>query len=83
MPDLPDTAGWLKQHVGKPIGPFVNDFLTNEYRNAIAHFELRGGRVMDIGRSSVRHKTADVAYLADACARVLINAHETLVARLP
>ncbi|MDX1170741.1 hypothetical protein GOL87_27945 [Sinorhizobium medicae] len=82
VPDHPDIAGWLKTHVGRPIGVFVNDFLTSEYRNAIAHFELRDRRAMNVGSSQARAKASDVAFLADVCARILIANHENLLARL-
>ncbi|RVE82581.1 hypothetical protein CN238_27820 [Sinorhizobium meliloti] len=82
VPDHPDIAGWLKTHVGRSIGVFVNDFLTSEYRNAIAHFELRDRRVMNVGSSQARAKASDVAFLADICARILIANHEDLLARL-
>ncbi|ANL10268.1 hypothetical protein AMJ96_CH02619 [Rhizobium sp. N113] len=82
VPDHPDVPKWLKKHVGKPIGVFVFDFLTNEYRNAIAHFELRDRKAMSVGNSVVRGQTSDVVLLADMCARILIENHETLLARL-
>ncbi|MBY2949482.1 methylamine utilization protein MauJ [Rhizobium leguminosarum] len=82
VPDHPDVPHWLRIHVGKPIGGFVFDFLTNEYRNAIAHFELRGRKAMSIGNSGVRSQTSDVVLLADMCARILIENHENLLARL-
>ncbi|HTO34286.1 MAG TPA: methylamine utilization protein MauJ [Pararhizobium sp.] len=82
VPDHPDIAEWLRIHVGQPVGVFVNGFLTNEYRNAIAHFELRDRRAMNVGSSKIRTKGAEVAFLADLCARVLIENHENLLARL-
>lgn len=82
VPDHPDIAEWLKPHIGKPIGAFVNGFLTNEYRNAIAHFELRDKSVMNVGSAQARSKALDVAFLADLCARILIQTHEALLARL-
>ncbi len=82
VPDHPDLAGWLKVHVGKPVGVFVNDFLTNEYRNAIAHFELRNKSALNVSNSVVRIKAFEVAFLADICTRMLIENHEKLLARL-
>jgi hypothetical protein len=81
---VPDDAGLaddLKVHVGKSIKAFFDNFLTANFRNAVAHF------VSDVGTldvSSARHQDAygNLAFISDLCARALITEHERLLAQL-
>lgn len=81
VPDDADLADDLKVHVGKSIKAFFDDFLTVNFRNAVAHFQSDVG-TLDVG--SARHQDAygNLAFVTDLCARALLTRHERLLAQL-
>jgi hypothetical protein len=83
VPNHNDIAPWLKPHVGAPMKIFFDNFLTKQHRDAVAHFELESKAALNVSSPPDGELFAHVAFLADLCARLLIERHEQILAQLP
>ncbi|SEM40926.1 hypothetical protein SAMN05192583_0088 [Sphingomonas gellani] len=79
VPDHPDLPSGLKGYVGKPIKDVFDNFLQKEFRDAMAHFNLKGRHPLNVSAHDTWRRFVDVAFLSDLCARVLIAQHEQLL----
>jgi len=79
VPDHQDLPGGLKDHVGKPIKDVFDNFLQKEFRDAMAHFNLKGRNPLNVSAYDTWRRFVDVAFLSDLCVRVLIIQHENLL----
>jgi hypothetical protein len=82
VPNDEHLAPEIRQYVGKSINHLFDEFLTERFRNAIAHFTTEKG-ALDISSPVALEMYAGVALVADLCARELIRGHEKLLAQLP
>ena len=82
VPDHPDIATHLKQYVGAPLKKFFDGFLTKQYRDAVAHFELRSKHQLDVSSVVDAERFAQVSFLADLCVRALVERHEETLRQL-
>ena len=80
VPDHADIAGGLRHHVGQPLKSYYDTFLTKEYRDAVAHFELRARSALNVSSPADLRRFGQVAFLTDLCVRVLIERHEKALA---
>lgn len=75
-PDHPDFPQGLRSHVGTPTKEFYDKFLSNQYRDAMAHFTLKQSVALDVSSPEYFSRFVDVAFAADLCTRALTQAHE-------
>lgn len=81
VPDNNDLSAEIRAYAGKPIKAFFDEFLTSRFRNAVAHFQTNNG-VLHVSSSAELYAYANLAFVTDLCARVLIATHERLLAQL-
>ena len=79
VPNHMDVPENLKKYVGKPVKEFFDSFLQKEYRDAMAHFNLKGRKPLNVSDPKHWRRFSDVAFICDLCARVLIAQHEQLL----
>lgn len=77
VPDHPDFPQGLRQFIGTPTKEFYDNFLSKQYRDAMAHFTLKQGVALDVSSPVYISQFSDVAFVSDICTRALINSHET------
>lgn len=82
VPDHPDIARDLRHLVGKPIKTVCDNVLQKRYRDAAAHFLVQETEVLQVSSAEERAKFADMAFLCDLCARIVIRNHETALRQL-
>lgn len=66
----------LSEHIGKPIKEFFDIYLKKEHRNAVSHFMLNDGSILDVGVIKDTIHFVSVSFVADLCVRILIGIHE-------
>lgn len=76
VPDHVDMPKGLRDHVGKPIKQFFDRFLSKQYRDAVAHFELKEKAALNLSSPRDLGRFTDVAFVADLTARILIARHD-------
>ena len=82
VPDHPDIAQDLRHLVGKPIKTVCDNVLQKRYRDAAAHFLVQETEVLRVSSAEERAKFADMAFLCDLCARIVIRNHEEALKQL-
>jgi len=82
VPDHTNIAPWLREHVGKSMKSFFDNVLAKQYRDAIAHFELKSKAALIVSSPPDTELFAHAAFLADLCVRVLIARHEQSLSQL-
>lgn len=82
VPDHPDIVSGLRSWVGKPMKDFYDRFLSKEYRDVIAHFELRNRNPLNVSSAADASRYADVAFISDLCVRKLIERHENALRKV-
>lgn len=82
VPDHPDIAFGLRDWVGKPMKDLYDRFLSKEYRDVIAHFELRNRNPLNVSSAADASRYADVAFISDLCVRKLIERHESALGKI-
>ena len=76
VPDHPDFPTGLKQYIGTPLKDFYDNFLSKQFRDAMAHFTLKRGSTLDVSSPLYISQFTDVAFVSDICTRELIQAHD-------
>lgn len=76
VPDHADFPAGLREHVGTPLKDFYDNFLSKQYRDAMAHFTLKRGLTLEVSSPIYIRRFSDVAFVADISTRALIEAHE-------
>jgi hypothetical protein len=79
VPDHPDISKNLRYLVGRSIKEFYDNILEKLYRDVVSHFLVRENIVLHVSSAEERSKFAEMAFVCDLCARVLISNHETLL----
>lgn len=82
VPDHPDIAPDLRHLVGKPIKTVCDNVLQKRYRDAAAHFLVQETEVLRVSSAEERSKFADMAFLCDLCAQIVIRNHEAALKQL-
>src|SRR5271166_1405760 len=82
VPDHPDISKDLRYLVGKPIKDFYDNVLQKRYRDAASHFLVQESVILQVSSAEERYKFAEMTFVCDLCARVLISNHEALLRRL-
>lgn len=82
VPDHPDIARDLRYLIGKPIKTVCDNILQKRYRDAAAHFLVQEAEVLKVSSAVERSKFADMAFLCDLCAQIVIRNHEQALAQL-
>jgi hypothetical protein len=68
--------------IGKPIKEFYDNVLEKRYRDAASHFLIQENVILQVSSAEERHRFAEMAFVCDLSARVLISNHEGLLRRL-
>ncbi|HEV2816376.1 MAG TPA: methylamine utilization protein MauJ [Allosphingosinicella sp.] len=79
VPEHADFPKGLRSYVGKPIKDLFDNFLQKQFRDAMAHFNLKGRNPLNVSDQTHWKRFIEVAFVADLCARVLINQHEQML----
>lgn len=79
VPDHADLPMDLRSFVDKPIKDLFDNFLQKQFRDAMAHFNLKGKTPLNVSDQTHWQRFIDVAFVADLCARVLIHQHEQML----
>ncbi len=82
VPDHPDISNDLRYLVGKPIKAFYDNLLEKRYRDAASHFLVQENVILQVSSAEERNKFAEMAFVCDLCAHVLISNHEALLRRI-
>jgi hypothetical protein len=82
VPDDPEIAPAYRCHIGTPIKKFFDDVLTPQFRNAIAHFIMKDGSILNLSTPSTMSKHSEVMYVSELCVRELIASHQKRAAQL-
>ena len=82
VPDHPDISQDLRYLIGKPIKEFYDNILEKRYRDVASHFLVQENVILQVSSAEERNKFAEMAFVCDLCARVLISNHEALLQRL-
>lgn len=79
VPNHEDLPAGLRMYAGKPIKDVFDNFLQKEFRDAMAHFNLKGRNPLNVSAYDTWRRFVDVAFLSDLCVRALIIQHEHLL----
>lgn len=77
--DIPDDQ---KSYVGKSITRFFDEFLTNRFRNSMAHFISDEGAVLNVNEVDEMERYSAVVHIADLCCREVISHFEVCIEAL-
>ena len=78
VPDHPNLAGDLRQHVGKSVKQFQDAVLARRYRDAVAHFQLTDSSVLHVSSPKAFTQFTEATFAAELCARTMIANYEML-----
>lgn len=76
VPSYRDMQPELKAYEGKSISRFFDEFLTNRYRNSMAHFISDAGAVLNVNEVEEMKRYSLVINISDLCCRELITHFE-------
>lgn len=76
VPDHEDISENLRIFIGKPIKHFFDNVLQKQFRDLMAHFNLRGRSPLNVSDQAYWNGFMEMAFLTDLCIRVLIDQHE-------
>ncbi len=82
VPNDFDIPSGLQYLTGQPIKKVFDNFFQKQFRDAMAHFSLRGKTPLNVSESLHWARFMDVAFVANLCARALIVRHEQSIATL-
>ncbi|BCM24857.1 hypothetical protein ZMTM_11160 [Methyloradius palustris] len=79
VPHYKDIPTDQKQYEGKSITRFFDEFLTNRFRNSIAHFISDEGSALNVNEVEEMERYSSVVHVADICCRELISHFEKCI----
>lgn len=79
VPSYEDIPEDQKPYVGKPVKRFFDEFLTNRFRNDMAHFILDEGAVLNVSNIKDRQRYTAIVHVAKLCCDQVISHFETCV----
>jgi hypothetical protein len=82
VPHYADIPNDQKPYVGKSITRFFDEFLTNRFRNSMAHFISDEGAVLNVNEMEEMERYSAVIHVADLCCREVISHFEVCIERL-
>lgn len=82
VPDDSDIALNYRRYIGVPIKKFFDDVLTPQFRNAIAHFIMKDGSILNLSAPETMLKYSEITYVAELCVRELIASYQRQAAQL-
>lgn len=65
-----------------PISRFIDSVLTKQFRDAVAHFTLRNGLVLNMSAQEHIERYTFIVYITELCLYVLIDECEALLSEL-
>jgi hypothetical protein len=82
VPHHPDIAQELRYLIRMPIKKFYDNILEKRYRDTASHFLVQENVILQVSSAEERNKFAEMTFVCDLCACVLISNHEALLRRL-
>jgi hypothetical protein len=82
VPPHPDISRDLRYLIGKPIKEFYDNVLAKRYRDVASHFLVRENVILQVSSAEERNRFAEMTFVCDLCARVVLSNHEALLQRL-
>ena len=82
VPHLGGLDAPLRLYVSKSITAFFNNFLTDAYRDAVAHFTLRESGTLNISNPDTARRFALALPLTELCVRIVVTNHEADIAQV-
>ena len=82
VPEYQDMPDEQKPYAGKSITRFFENYLSNRFRNAMAHFISDEGAVLNVNEVDAMEMYSSVVHIADLCCRELISHFEACVEAL-
>lgn len=82
VPHYADIPSDQKPYVGKSIARFFDQFLTNRFRNSMAHFISDEGAVLNVNEVEDMERYSAVVHVADLCCREVISHFEVCIEAL-
>lgn len=73
VPFHKDISDKHSELIGKKIQNVFNDFFTNEFRNVVAHFILKDGRVLNVSEYKTNEEFNNAVLLLELCVRIVIE----------
>jgi len=71
-----------KMWCGKSIKEFYDKIMTPQFRNAVAHFVVGDGAVLNLSSPAELNRYSNILYVSELCARTVIETHETWLGEL-
>lgn len=82
VPHYADIPSDQESYVGKSITRFFDEFLTNKFRNSMAHFISDKGAVLNVNEMEEMERYSAVVQIADLCCREVISHFEVCIESL-
>jgi len=82
VPHYADMPSDQEFYVGKSITRFFDDFLTNRFRNSMAHFISDEGAVLNVNEMEEMEHYSAVVHVANLCCREVISHFEVCIESL-
>jgi hypothetical protein len=82
VPYYADIPSDQKPYEGKSITRFFDEFLTNRFRNSMAHFISDEGAVLNVNEVEEMERYSAVVHVADLCCREVISHFEVCIETL-
>lgn len=76
VPSYLDISDDQKHYVGKSITRFFEEFLTNRFRNGMAHFISDEGAVLNVNEIEEMERYSSVVHISELCCREVISHFE-------
>lgn len=68
-----------QSYAGRSIKVFFDEVLTPTFRNAVAHFVTDDGSILNMSSPEHIDSYAEIRYVAELCARVVIKSYESML----
>ena len=78
VPHNSSLAPELNPHVGKSVESFKSRVLAKTYRDAVAHFELKGGSALHVSAPEELSRFSSVAFACELCVKVMIENYKAI-----
>ena len=82
VPSYAEISDEQKPYVGKSIKRFFDEFLTNRFRNGIAHFISDEGAVLNVNEMEEMERFSSVVHITELCCREIIFHFEACIEAL-
>ena len=76
VPSFPDIPENQKKYIGKSVKHFFEEFLTNNYRNEMAHFILDDGAVLNVNKTRDKERFTEAIQITRLCCNEVISYFE-------